>query len=119
MKLIPTQVHGILDYVIALLLIGCLWFFPMPIPGPVVLIPFFSGLLLLTISVCTIYEVGVIDCIPMPAHLLLDALLGILLALSPWIFDFSEKMFLPHISAGLLLLLAALFTEWIPRKHRF
>jgi hypothetical protein len=52
--------------------------------------------------------------ISMPTHLMLDLGGGVLLALSPWLFGFSEYVWQPHLIVGLLEIGTSLMTRRIP-----
>lgn len=56
--------------------------------------------------------------LPMPAHLLLDALSGVLLAASPWLFGFADRVRAPHLLAGLFEIAAAVTTRTTPSGER-
>ncbi|MBA3969217.1 MAG: SPW repeat protein, partial [Gemmatimonadetes bacterium] len=57
--------------------------------------------------------------IPMIGHLWVDGLGGLLLAASPWLFGFSEHVWMPHLVLGLAEFGAALVTKTIPADaHR-
>jgi hypothetical protein len=62
----------------------------------------------------TDYELGVVRMIPMPVHLLLDIAAGALLAVSPWLFGFADRVFWPHLILGLLEIGAGLMTRTAP-----
>lgn len=47
----------------------------------------------------------------MSTHLTLDLLSGLLLAASPWLFGFSEFVYVPHLVLGVLEIGAALMTK--------
>jgi len=63
----------------------------------------------------TNYELGVTKGISMRTHLTLDLMSGILLAASPWIFGFSEYVYLPHLVLGILEIGASLVTSTQPQ----
>src|SRR3954466_1777092 len=86
MNLIPTRVHGFLDYIVGLLLILAPWLFGFAHHGAATWMPVILGAGALVYSLFTRYELGAVKAIPMPAHLALDGLSGLLLAASPWIF---------------------------------
>lgn len=50
----------------------------------------------------------------MPVHLLLDVASGALLAVSPWLFGFSDRVLWPHLILGLLEIGAGLMTRTVP-----
>jgi hypothetical protein len=52
-------------------------------------------------SLMTDYGLGITKGISMRTHLLLDLAGGILLAASPWIFGFSDYVYVPHLVLGI------------------
>lgn len=52
----------------------------------------------------------------MPAHLMLDAGGGILLAISPWLFGFADYVWAPHLIIGLLEIAGATTTQTQPTR---
>ncbi len=80
-------------------------------------IPVVAGVAMLGLSAMTAYEAGLVRAIPMPIHLGADAVLGILMAASPWLFGFSDVVWMPHLLLGIGELGAALTTETRP-GHR-
>jgi hypothetical protein len=72
------------------------------------------GAMALLYSLMTRYELGMMKVIPMKTHLTLDVLSGIVLAASPWIFNFDERVYLPHLILGLFEIGAGLMTKTTP-----
>src|SRR4051794_24660598 len=97
MRVIPTRVHGVLDYVVGALLIAAPWLFHFNYGGAETWVPVVLGAGAILYSLCTDYELGILRLIPMPAHLMLDLGSGVLLALSPWLFGFHERVWAPHV----------------------
>jgi hypothetical protein len=62
----------------------------------------------------TNYEFGLSKSISMRTHLMLDLMSGILLAASPWLFGFSDYVYLPHLLVGLFEIAASLMTVRTP-----
>lgn len=118
MQVIPTRIHGVLDYVIGALLILAPWLFGFAAGGAETWVPVILGAGVILYSLLTDYELGMVRTIRMPVHLALDAAGGILLALSPWLFGFAELVFVPHLVVGLLEIGTAAMTERVPRRHR-
>jgi hypothetical protein len=114
MRFIPTRIHGILDYAMGLLLIASPWLFGFANGGPEQWLPVALGVGALLYSLLTDYELGVARVIPMSGHLTLDLLSGVLLAVSPWLFGFSDVVWMPHLVLGLLEVGAALTTRTTP-----
>lgn len=111
MKFIAIKIHGFIDYIVGIVLIALPWIIGLDIHQPQGIVPIVLGILALVYSVFTKYELGIIRLIPMPLHLTLDILSGFVLAISPWLFGFSEEIFMPHLIVGILEILIALMTK--------
>ncbi len=114
MRFIPTRIHGLLDYLLAIVLIASPWIFGFQDGGIKMWLPVVLGIVLAAYSFLTDYELGLARILPMPAHLTLDFLSGVLLAVSPWLFGFSDEVKWPHLILGLLEIGAALMTQHHP-----
>lgn len=117
MRFIPTRVHGMLDYLLGILLIVAPWLLGFTRDGAETWVPVIIGAALLIYSLMTNYELGVARVLSMPVHLTLDLVSGVLLAISPWLFGFAEWVWAPHLIFGLLEAGAALVTKRVP-EHR-
>lgn len=73
-----------------------------------------AGILVLLLAMTTDYEGGLFKKILMPLHLAFDRLIGSILGASPWFWGFDDRIIWPHLSMGLLLLLAGLTTQGKP-----
>jgi hypothetical protein len=110
MKFISTKVHGVLDYMMGILLIASPWIFGFADGGMQTWTPIVLGLMAIIYSLMTDYELGLSDNIRMRTHLILDFMSGLLLAASPWLFGFAEEVYLPHLILGIAEIGAAMFT---------
>jgi hypothetical protein len=115
MKLISTKVHGVLDYLVSVLVIASPWLFGFTRDGAETWVPVILGISSILYSLFTNYEWGASRTLSMKTHLTLDMLSGVLLAASPWIFGFNDYVYLPHLILGVFEILAALVTENEPR----
>jgi hypothetical protein len=118
MRVISTRVHGMLDYIVGVLLIAAPWLFNFDRGGAETWIPVILGAGALVYSLLTDYELGAVRRIPMPTHLRLDLMSGILLAVSPWLFGFSDFVWRPHLVFGLFEIGSALMTSRQPTASR-
>jgi len=109
MKL-KSKTHGYLDYLVAVLLIVAPWLFGFNQQGMETWVPITLGVVTLIYSLLTNYELGVARVIPFRVHLAIDVLSGIFLATSPWIFNFADYVYVPHLVVGILEILVATFT---------
>lgn len=115
--MIPTRVHGVLDYLVGTMLIlaGAAWLGANNAAGAV---PLVLGAATILYSLVTAYELGAIRVLPMRAHLALDLISGIFLALSPWILGFTDRVWAPHLLAGLLEILVVSLSAHAPVPRR-
>jgi hypothetical protein len=118
MRFIPTRIHGIMDYLMGALLIAAPWLFDFADGGAETWIPVILGAGAILYSLMTDYELGASRTISMRTHLTLDLMSGILLAASPWIFGFSDYVYLPHLVLGILEIGASLFTKREPTHEK-
>ena len=82
-KLIPTRIHGVLDYLTGLVLIAIPLLFNWPQPEAMIFMVL--GAAALIYSLITRYELGVFKLLPMPVHLVLDLLSGLALVALPFL----------------------------------
>jgi hypothetical protein len=118
MRVIPTRVHGMVDYIVGALLIVAPWLFGFADGGAEQWVPIILGAGVILYSLMTNYELGVMKAIPMPVHLMLDIGGGIFLAVSPWLFGFADEIWWPHVIVGLGEILAGLMTQNRPEYDR-
>jgi hypothetical protein len=115
MRFIPTKVHGVLDYVVAVALILAPFIFGFSnVGGAAVIIPIVLGIGLIVYSLLTRYELGAIRVIAMPVHLVFDVVASLFLIASPFLFGFitdAPNAWLPHIAVGIAVILVVLFSQ--------
>jgi hypothetical protein len=116
MRFIPTRVHGLIDYIWGLVVGTSPWVFGFADNGPASYVAWIFGAGAIIYSLGTNYEVGLLPVISVPVHLLLDVFAGAILAASPWIFGFADRVFWPHLLFGLFSVVAGLTTEKVARS---
>jgi hypothetical protein len=114
MRFIPTRTHGVIDYLMGALLILAPYLLGFADGTAAQWIPQVVGAALIGASLLTDYELGVVRVIPMPVHLFLDVAAGALLAVSPWLFGFADRVAWPHLILGLLEIGMGLTTSTTP-----
>ncbi len=117
MRFIPTRVHGMLDYLLGIVLIVAPWVLGFDEGGARTWLPVVLGAGVIAYSLLTNYELGVIKTIPMPVHLGLDVVGGIVLAISPWLFGFADDGWIPYLVLGILEIGAGIFTQTTPTSE--
>ncbi|HEY1009074.1 MAG TPA: SPW repeat protein [Sphingobacteriaceae bacterium] len=110
MRFISRKFHAVLDYMCGILLIVAPWLLNFDEINDAKWVAICVGAAILLMSFFTDYEGGGKKAISMPTHLTMDVLMGLFLAASPWIFGFSDQVYLPHLILGLLEMGAGLFT---------
>jgi hypothetical protein len=115
---LSTRVHGLFDYFTGALLIAAPWLFGFARGGAETWVMVGVGVTILAYSLFTDYELGLVRRIQMPLHLWLDGIGGVLLAISPWVFEFDQAVRVPHVVIGLLAIGLAFFTNTIPGYER-
>lgn len=111
---IDTRTHGILDYGVGFVLIIAPYVFGFSDGSVKHWLPMLLGVAAMIYSLFTRYELGAFRFIPMPVHLGLDILSGLLLAASPWLFGFAGQILWPHVAIGIFEIVAALMTGTVP-----
>jgi SPW repeat len=116
MRIIPTRVHAPIDFLIGVLLIAAPWIFGFSDVRDAEAVSVIVGAVMLASGLMTNYELGALRVIPMHVHVGMDAVLGVVLAASPWIFGFADRgtnAWLPLLVIGLgELAVAAMSDPW-------
>ena len=114
MRIIPTRIHGMLDYGSGLLLLLAPYIFDFADGTAAQYVPQAIGAGILLMSLVTDYEFSLAKLVPMPVHLGVDVAGGLLLAASPWLFGFADRVYWPHLILGLAEIGAGLMTRTTP-----
>jgi hypothetical protein len=114
MRFISSRTHGIIDYLMAIVVVSVPWWSGTHRGGAETWVPVVLGLGVALTALMTDFELGVMRRIPMRMHLALDLVVGALLALSPWLFRFSDLDVRPYVVLGVLEIGAALCTRTVP-----
>jgi len=121
MHMIPTRMHAGMDYVVGVLLIAAPWIFGFADESTAATwISVLAGVAMIGMSLMTDYEGGVVHAIAMRMHLMTDAVLGLFLAVSPWLFGFADEgtnAWLPFVVIGVLEIGTALMTDPAPTRR--
>ncbi len=110
MRIIPTRIHGVIDYLVGILFIVL----PKVLGWNQTANYFLSivGVSIIVYSLLTHYELGAVKWIPMPVHLGLDVLSGLLLIAAPFIFPVAGNGVTTWmVLLGLFDLIVPLFTQ--------
>lgn len=122
-RFVPTQVHGIFDYIGGIALLSAPFLFGFfSVGGIAVILPMVLGVGLIVYSLLTRYELGIpaVKFIPMPLHLIFDFVAAALLAASPFLFGFyhdAPNVWLPHLISGIVVIVLVLVSQTQPHAR--
>ena len=114
--MIPPRIHGIIDYLVAVLLLAAPYLFGFSDGGPAQMVPTVLAVAIVVMSLLTRYQLSLAKVIPYPIHLGLDLLIGLVLAVSPWLFGFADRIWWPHVLVGVVSFLVVALS-W-PARYR-
>ena len=86
---VPAYVHGIVEYAAAILFIAAPFIFDFTADAATA-VSLVVGVLILIIAASTAWRTGLIQSIPVQAHVMLDYVLAIFLIAAPFILSFSD-----------------------------
>lgn len=122
MKFISPRAHTIIGTIIgiALLLAPNIFGFS-DVGGAAVAVPRIIGLIVILSELTVKGSFSGIGIVSMKAHILLDMLLGAILALSPWLFGFADEetnAWVPHLVVGIAMIGYAAMTRTDEEESR-
>lgn len=109
--MVGTRVHGLLDYIMGIGLIGAPLLLNLATDGVETWVPALLGLAIIGYSLFTNYEMGVWKVLSIRTHLKLDLIAGIILCISPWIFGFSHLVWTPHLLLGIIIICLSIVSK--------
>ncbi len=121
MNLIPTRVHGILDYVHGPGLTALPEVLRTKDSSSATLVSRIVGGGQSVYTMLTDFELGIVKVIPMRVHLVLDVVSGAFLAGAPWVLGYSKKgvrYWLPHMLVGGMEVLVATLSKDEPSYYK-
>ena len=115
---IPAFVHGIVEYAAAFLFIAAPFIFNFT-EDAATAVSVIVGVLILIIAASTAWRTGLIQSIPVQAHVMLDYVLAIFLIASPFILGFSDDGTAAafFIVIGVVHLLLTIATRFVPEER--
>jgi hypothetical protein len=112
---ISTKFHAVLDYVGGILITASPWIFGFyNVGGAALFIPLVLRGLQIFMVLFTNHEGGLIKVIPLQIHLIMDMLVGFILIVAPFLYNFYPLVFLPHVLLGLFAFSSGIFTKSSP-----
>jgi hypothetical protein len=116
LRIIPTKLHGILDYLFGILLIALPTLLGFSSQENETWVMIVLGIVTILYSMVTRYECAFVSLISMRTHLWFDLISGILLIWSPWLLHFAGRVYLPHVIVGAVEIVIVLLSDNQPVK---
>jgi hypothetical protein len=121
-RFISTRIHALLGYIVGIILIFTPNIFGFAdARGAAVIIPRVVGIILLLSELMTDNGLSLAGLVPMKPHLMMDAVAGLFLIVSPWLWSFHRlgtKAWLSLLILGLLYIGVSAFTQTAPATRR-
>jgi hypothetical protein len=116
---IPAFVHGLIEYVAGVILIAAPFLFAFD-SDTATGISVAAGVVVLVVTASTAMSTGLIKSIPVPAHVMLDYALALLLIASPFLFGFDEDGTATafFLVLGIVHLLLTIATRFVRDERR-
>jgi hypothetical protein len=121
---VPFFVHGVLDYVVGILLVAAPFLLGFDDIGAATAVSIVSGVVMLAVAAASDGPVSLVNSIPRPVHILLDVAMGAFFIAAPFLFGFSDEssptaFFIVLGLLGVLSVIATRFPEGpSPRRAR-
>ena len=118
---IPAFVHGVVEYLAAILLIAAPFLFSFD-DDTATAVSIVAGVVILVVTASTALPTGLIRSIPVQAHAVIDFLLAAVLIAAPFLFGFTDDgtataFFIVLGVVHLLLTIATRFVSEEPRRR--
>lgn len=122
MTLISSRIHTIIGLVVGVALLAAPWLFAFADEGgAAVMVPLVLGAFILLSELTTTSPLSPVKLVPMNIHIMVDILTGIILAASPWLFNFytlEPNAWLPHLIVGIVIIGYAVLTRTADARVR-
>lgn len=122
MTLISPRIHTIIGLVVGVALLAAPWLFAFADEGgAAVMVPLVLGAFILLSELTTTSPLSPVKLVPMNIHIMADILTGIILAASPWLFNFytlEPNAWLPHLIVGIVIIGYAVLTRTADARVR-
>lgn len=112
---IPTSTYGFLNYVLALTLMTSPWLFGfVHVGGASLFLPLIFGWLQLIMAIFSRHKFGFIKQFPVAMHCFIDVIGGSFLMMSPFVYAYSQHVWVPQFILGGIVFFLGIFTKESP-----
>ena len=115
MGIISTKAHTIIGLVVGILLIFAPSIFNFTDNSAASAVAMWVGVFIVLSELITRSPYSPLKLVPMKAHIAIDVITGLFLAVSPWLFNFMDSaqnnQWVPHLIVGIMVMGYALLTS--------
>jgi len=111
MRFISAKAHTVIGLIVGIILLLAPYLFGFDGNQTATSLTTSIGVFIILSELITTSRISPLKLIPMRVHLVIDYITGAFLALSPWLFGFSDTVWLPHALVGILTIGYALYTN--------
>jgi len=112
---ISTKVYGFFNYALGIVMILSPWLFGFKDQhGASFLMPLYLGWLQLVMAIFSKHEWGFIKIFPVSMHCFIDIIVGSFLFASPFVYAYTDMIFIPQLLFGAILFLLGIFVQGSP-----
>lgn len=111
---IPGRIHTFIGLVVGVVLIVAPWIFGFADVAAAMWTAIIIGVVILLSELTTTSPVSPLKLVPMRIHIWADVVVGLVLAVSPWLFGFADhaaNVWVPHLVVGIVVIGYALITR--------
>lgn len=115
---ISTTFFGYFGYLLAIVTGSSPWLFGFyHVGGASLFLPLLAGWFQLLMCIFSNTKAGMVGVFPIQMHCALNVFSGFYLLIAPWLYEFSPKVFWPHLILGGLILLMGVFVKNSPLRN--
>jgi hypothetical protein len=114
-KVIHSRTHAVIDYLMGAVWMALPWLLNFANNDAATWVPVIAGGFTIFYSLITDYKASLFDIISMKAHLVIDRVVGFFVMVSPWIFEFANQVWQPHLLTGFIVIVVSFIT--VPRRN--
>lgn len=115
MGFISTKAHTIIGLLVGVILVFAPSIFGFTDNSAASIVPIVVGIFIVLNELITTSPYSPFKLVPMKAHIVVDVITGLFLAVSPWLFGFMDgdqpSQWVPHLVVGILVMGYALMTS--------
>jgi hypothetical protein len=117
-NIVSTTFYGYFNYVLALVTMASPWLFNFwHVGGAALFPPLIFGWFQLIMAIFSVNKAGFMKIFPNQFHMVLDVFAGFVILVSPFLYNFADQVWVPHVIIGGIMLLVGVLTFGSPLQN--